>query len=262
MKRMAVLSATMLALSAAGLRADLTDHDPNIHDSNNDAWAENMGWTTWEYVIASVDAGVSIGRSYVAGYIWAENVGWIHLGDGSPADGCAYANDSATDYGVNILKKENRLKGYAWGENIGWIHFFGSDDITGISDTERPRIDRDDPYRLEGYAWGENVGWINLDDATYFVAVEDYSCTCGDYPPTNDTVDYADIQIFETCYLQCGPTASCTLKELYCSDLNTDGHVGRVDASYMGRLVGETTRTESPPDCAPEIDAVDNCAAW
>ena len=44
----------------------------------------------------------------LTGYLWAENVGWIHL---NPAQG-GVINDR---YGT--------LSGYAWGENIGWIDF-------------------------------------------------------------------------------------------------------------------------------------------
>ena len=51
-------------------------------------------------------------------------MGWIHLGDGTPANGIRYQNNSASDYGVNHDGLGN-LSGLAYGANIGWINARG-----------------------------------------------------------------------------------------------------------------------------------------
>ena len=149
------------------------------------AWGENVGWLkfkstkpqegTWEALIS---------RGCLEGYIWAENIGWINLGDGSPrgvANGCqytgaTYANDSATDFGVNNDGYGN-LCGYAWGENVGWINF-GAMKVDGTCDlaSTKPRVrvfvDSPTTAKLQGYAWGENIGWIKFD---YDTTLRDYN---------------------------------------------------------------------------------------
>ena len=69
--------------------------------------------------------GVAIGETGLSGYIWSENIGWICVGDGSPASGVAYGNVTGADFGVNRDPQTGVLTGLAWGENIGWIDFGG-----------------------------------------------------------------------------------------------------------------------------------------
>lgn len=90
-----------------------------IDPANPYAYGTNMGWINAE---ADGANGAVIGQAFCSGYMYGANVGWIHLGDGAPVNGMAYANDSATDYGVNH-DGLGSLSGYAYGANIGWINF-------------------------------------------------------------------------------------------------------------------------------------------
>lgn len=117
------------------------------------AWGENIGWTDWRWDTGLPGNGATIGRSFCSGLVYGENVGWIQLGTGAPADGIRYANDDASDFGVNH-DGSGGLSGLAWGENIGWITF-----DPGVTDP--PRVDLT-TGRLSGYAYGENIGWIDL----------------------------------------------------------------------------------------------------
>jgi hypothetical protein len=113
------------------------------------AWAENAGWAN----AAPTNGGVTVHfyetSGYLTGLAWGENVGWIKLGDDT---GGPYANDSATDWGVNMDASGN-LNGYAWGENIGWIKFAHA--YGGV--TVNPANGE-----FAGHAWGENVGWLKF----------------------------------------------------------------------------------------------------
>ena len=55
--------------------------------------------------------GVMVHHTYLSGYAWGENVGWINF---EPAYG-----------GVFIDPATGEFSGYAWGENIGWLKFKG-----------------------------------------------------------------------------------------------------------------------------------------
>ena len=100
--------------------------------------------------------------SYLEGYAFSANTGWIYFGDGSPLNGFAYANDGS-EHGVNI--SSGTLGGYAWSANTGWI-FFG---WASGTDPNRPQINQS-TGELSGYAWSGNLGWINLND----VEIPDY----------------------------------------------------------------------------------------
>jgi hypothetical protein len=98
-----------------------------------------------------------VGEFVLSGNVYSANCGWISLGDGSPANGVAYANTSGSDFGVMVLPSvpgtlTASLRGLAYGANIGWIHF---------EDAGDPRLDvRTGAFR--GHAWSANCGWINL----------------------------------------------------------------------------------------------------
>jgi len=94
-----------------------------------------------------------------SGYIWAANVGWINLGDGTPVNNIQYQNNSAADYGVNYSIDPTQpgvavLRGFAYGANIGWINFeaVGNPRVSLFTGT------------FSGYAYSANCGWINLND--------------------------------------------------------------------------------------------------
>ena len=132
-----------------------------INSDNQYAYGANIGWLN---VRGNVDDGASIGRFYSTGYIWSPNVGWISLGSGTPANGWSYANDSATDWGVNHDEAGN-LSGYAYGANIGWLNF-----SHGQSAYE-PQVDLTTGV-LSGYIWGANVGWISLSNSQAFAQTD------------------------------------------------------------------------------------------
>ncbi len=102
-----------------------------------------------------------IGKNFCSGFIYSANVGWINLGNGSPATGTSYKNDSGTDFGVNVDSSGN-LRGYAWGANIGWINF----ETTG-----EPAVNPT-TGKFSGYAWSANCGWISLSNAVAFVQTD------------------------------------------------------------------------------------------
>ena len=139
----------------------------NVDPVNKHAWSENAGYSNWRDADGTA-AGVAVGGTFMGGFIWAENVGFVNVGDGSPTNSISYANIDGTDSGVNI-ESNGDLHGMAWGEHIGWVNFDGGAMATPA---QPARIECDG--RLTGYVWGENIGWINLDDMTpgKFVSVE------------------------------------------------------------------------------------------
>lgn len=124
--------------------------------SSNSAYGGNIGWLN---AYANGTNGAVIGEFTCSGYIYSANCGWINLGNGIPANGISYQNDSERDFGVNHDGAGN-LRGYAWGANIGWINFETNGKAkvnlkTGV---------------LSGAVWGANVGWITLSNSTAVVA--------------------------------------------------------------------------------------------
>lgn len=122
------------------------------------AYGANVGWINAE---ADGTNGAVIGRDYCSGYLYSANCGWISLGDGSPLNHYAYANDYEGDFGVNH-DGAGALRGYAWGANVGWIAFEEEGD---------PHVDLS-TGNLSGCAWGANIGWISLSNAQAFVRTE------------------------------------------------------------------------------------------
>jgi hypothetical protein len=152
------MKALAFLLLVLPLRADTT-----IVTDNPYAYSANLGWIN---VAGDKTSGAVIGEFYCSGSLYSANAGWIKLGSGAPASGHAYANTTATDYGVNTADYihtgrtvEALLRGYAWGANIGWIKF---------ENTGNPRVDLSDG-RLLGSIWSANTGWISLDGAAITV---------------------------------------------------------------------------------------------
>ncbi len=179
------LPALALALAASPALAQ-----SSISSTNKFAWNENCGWMNWRDSGAPAGAqGARVASTYLAGFVWCENVGYLNLGDGTPGvTGAHYTNASGQDHGVNILAGGD-LAGYAWGENIGWVNFGTA---PAVPPAQRARLDSA-ARRFRGYAWGENTGWINLDDATNFVGL-------GCYPDCNGdgALTVADFGCFQT----------------------------------------------------------------
>ena len=139
----------LLSAIAALITATTSMAATTIDPANSSAYSANTGWINAEGDVAN---GAEIGQAFCAGNMYGANVGWIHLGDGSPGNGMAYGNASGSDYGVNHDGLGN-LTGYAYGANIGWINF---EQTYG-----KPKVNLT-TGNLSGYAWGANVGWINL----------------------------------------------------------------------------------------------------
>jgi hypothetical protein len=158
-----------------------------ISSVNKFSWSENCGYMNWRDANSGAQ-GVRRVNNFLTGYIWGENVGWISVGSGTPANGTAYSNASGTDSGVNVDAGTGNLSGFAWGENIGWINFAGAAPLGA------PYAAKWDSAggRLRGYAWGENIGWINLDDPTKFVGFSCYAnCDESTTPPVLNVLDFS-----------------------------------------------------------------------
>ena len=134
-------------------------HATSINATHRHAYGANIGWLNFRGDIAN---GAKIGLYFSTGYVWSANTGWISLGSGAPANGFSYANNSATDWGVNLVMPGGYLRGMAYGANIGWINFETNGNarvnlVTG---------------KLDGYAYGANVGWISLSNSQAHVQTD------------------------------------------------------------------------------------------
>jgi len=136
-------------LAVAWLAATCSWAATGIDPTNKHAWAENVGWANAGPSNAEVLVYFDGDSGYLTGHAWGENIGWIKMGADA---GGPYANNSATNWGVNI-DGAGKLSGYAWGENVGWLNF--------TSAYNQVTIDMETSH-LEGYAWGENIGWIKF----------------------------------------------------------------------------------------------------
>jgi hypothetical protein len=139
--------------SAAAPALAQSDIDP----TNKFSWEENCGWMNWRDADSGAQ-GVRDRGTFLSGYVWCENAGWVNVGNGSPKNGINYSNASGLDFGVNIAATGS-LSGYAWGENVGWINFGGG----ALATPPQPARLDSAASRFRGYAWGENIGWVNLD---------------------------------------------------------------------------------------------------
>lgn len=141
-----------------------------VNANNKFSWSENCGWMNWRDAgnpQASQGFKISATGTFASGLIWAENIGYINVGDGTPVNGLSYSNSTGADFGVNIDSFTGNLSGLAWGENVGWLNFAGGAFATPANPA---RLDAS-AGRLRGFVWGENIGWINLDHASTFVSV-------------------------------------------------------------------------------------------
>jgi hypothetical protein len=182
----AQLLATALLLAGASARVDAAS---NISPANQFSYGANVGWMEWHPSDAD---GVSLGSLFLSGKVWSANCGWINLGSGVPANGYRYANNSATDFGVN-LNPDGTLDGYAYGANIGWIRFTRQTAGAAVPDTQIPRVDLK-TGRFSGYAYGANIGWIDLGGAAGYVkatTIDVGADTDGDTIPDAWELQYA-----------------------------------------------------------------------
>jgi hypothetical protein len=136
-----------------------------INATNKFAYGANIGWMDWR---GDTNSGAVIGEYICSGYIYAANVGWIHLGSNAPANGIQYQNNSATDYGVNVDGLGN-LSGLAYGANIGWINFTNGTATGPLVSASAPRVNLGSG-KFSGFAYSANCGWISLSNS--FVVVQ------------------------------------------------------------------------------------------
>jgi len=155
----------------AGVCVPLSLHAATtINAVNRFAYGANVGWMDWRGDVAN---GAIIGAFVCSGNIYAANIGWISLGDGTPANGIRYANNTGADSGVNHDGAGN-LTGYAYGANIGWLTFTNrASDGAAYSG---PRVDLL-TGRLSGFVWSANCGWISL--SNQFAHVQTDTMDCG-----------------------------------------------------------------------------------
>jgi hypothetical protein len=123
----------------------------NIDPADKYAWSSHTGWQNYNPSHGGATVVTNGANSYLTGYVWTENVGWIKLGDGTGP----YANTGPTDWGVNMDASGN-LSGYAWSSHVGWINFSPTHGQVTISTGTG---------RFDGYAWGENIGWVHFRNA-------------------------------------------------------------------------------------------------
>lgn len=152
--------------------------ESNVNPQRCDSWAGSFGWCNW---CPSSENGVQVGQFVCAGYIYAPNLGWISLGNGSPSNGIQYGNQSGSDFGVNVDSNGN-LRGLAYSANAGWISFEG---------TGAPKIDLT-TGQLDGFAYGANVGWIGLGNGSAPLRVDSInSGTDSDHDGLPDAWEYS-----------------------------------------------------------------------
>ena len=145
----------LVAFGMSFIRAETT-----VDVTDRYAWLSNVGWVDF---YADGTHGANFNQTIVSGYIYAANIGWIHLGDGSPTNGVNYGNDSADDFGVNVDSISDPdffiLSGHGWSDSTGWINF----DVAAQAGNEnQPRIEKQTGI-LRGFAWSSNLGWLALD---------------------------------------------------------------------------------------------------
>jgi hypothetical protein len=123
-----------------------------ISPSEKSVFAGNAGWIDLR---PSQAAGVQVTETFLSGKAYAANFGWLDFGDGTPANGHRYSDQSAGDFGVN-LEASGALSGHAYSANTGWVVF---EQLYG-----KPKLDFQ-TGKITGHAYSGNLGWIALDTA-------------------------------------------------------------------------------------------------
>jgi hypothetical protein len=157
----------------------LSEAESRVSTEHRWSWSENLGWLDWR---GHGDGafGVRHWGPYLSGHVWAENAGWISLGNLAQAGAGGYTNQasggSEPDFGVNVAP-DGALSGYAYGENIGWLSFNTGAALSPFG--LEPRLDVATGV-FHGFVWSENTGWISLNSGAQFVALE---CSPNCAPP-------------------------------------------------------------------------------
>ncbi len=149
----AAVAARLLAVAVLTLSAAMAG-DTGTDPAHKYAWGGNMGWASAQSADHNVVVHYYEGTGgWLAGHVWAENIGWIKMGADA---GGPYENTTAENWGVN-LAADGKLTGYAWGENVGWINFEQTHGQPAINPANG---------EFSGHAWGENIGWVTFRGAT------------------------------------------------------------------------------------------------
>jgi hypothetical protein len=116
------------------------------------AWSGNTGWVNFA---PCPEVGVRVMDTYLSGFAYNANTGWLRVGGVAPDNGRFFSN-TGDDHGVNMDANGN-LSGYAWSANTGWVNF----NVGTSNDPNAPRVDLM-TGEFSGYAWNANTGWLNL----------------------------------------------------------------------------------------------------
>jgi len=198
-----------------------------ISDTNKHAWSENSGWLNFK----PADGGVTVYDTYLAGYVWAANVGWIKLG--STATNGTYGNTTSSNWGVNRNATTGVLSGYAWSENVGWISFNHDQGHVTISPSTGD---------FSGYAWSANIGYIhfaNTAPVSYKVQVNVAAM------PASLTVPASDADgAYAVSWAAVSGASSYVLEEATKSDFSTGKRtiagIAGITYNVTGRATGTT----------------------
>ncbi|MES0336447.1 MAG: hypothetical protein SFH39_08850 [Candidatus Magnetobacterium sp. LHC-1] len=147
-----------------------------IDTTNKYAYDENTGGFNFNPTNGSVSFTYNGANSYLSGYLWSENIGWIRLAYNTSGP---YTNTNTTNWGVNSDASGN-LSGYAWSENAGWIKFNPTGSGVTINTTTGS---------FDGYAWGENIGYIHFKNVSpaYNVVTTNFTGTTYTVTPSAGT---------------------------------------------------------------------------
>ena len=221
-----------LLFFAAGTLADST-----INATHKYAYAANAGWINLRHDQPSPPGGVVFGEYVLSGNAYGANFGWINFGNGTPANGVRYQNNSATDFGVNHDGLGN-LSGYAHGANIGWINFGWN---PGHAD--RPRVNLA-TGSFSGYAYGANFGWISLDTIHSDLKTDAMRCTDADSDGITDEWEMDNFGNLTTATLTSNADGDCSsdkLEYLSGTDPGNDAdYLGIVSSTWNGTFTAAT----------------------
>jgi len=147
-----LLSLLLLLLLGWASLAQAADYP--VKDTDKYAYAENAGWVNFKPTGQGATLHANGASSFLTGYVWAENVGYIKLAYDNNAV-APFTNTTNSNWGVNADAAGN-LSGYAWSKTAGWIKFDHS---------YTPATFNTATGALDGYAWSQNLGWIHFKNA-------------------------------------------------------------------------------------------------
>lgn len=168
------ISALAALLAVAGAAPAQT----SISTAHKYGWQENCGWMNWRDAGPEPGSdGVRVHATFLSGWIWLENAGWVTVGNGTPGFAYADCNGDGTldqaDFGcfqtrfaLNDPYVDCTRDGDINIADFGCFQTRFAEGVNGSTYTNLTGRDAGVNIRegdvLEGFAWGENVGWINF----------------------------------------------------------------------------------------------------